>query len=78
MKRALGILQITLSISGMIMCGTVTYAAINMVNGQYRFEIGVTNQGVLIKSDIDKRECRIEETNTQALRGKGSENKWLN
>ncbi|BAY17106.1 hypothetical protein NIES2109_15740 [Nostoc sp. HK-01] len=78
MKRELGILQITLSLSGIIMCATVTYAAINMVNGQYRVEIGVTNQGLLIKSDIDKRECRIEETNIQALQRKDSENKRLN
>ncbi|MBD0265419.1 MAG: hypothetical protein ICV78_22665 [Tolypothrix sp. Co-bin9] len=78
MKRELKILQITLSLSATIMCATVTYAAINMVNGQYRVEIGVTNQGLIIKSDIDKRECRIEEKNTQALQGKDYEQKRLN
>lgn len=39
MKRELGILQIILSLCGVMMFGTVTYAAINMVNGQYQVEI---------------------------------------
>ncbi|MBD2364383.1 hypothetical protein [Anabaena sp. UHCC 0399] len=59
MKRALGILQITLSLAGVIMCGTVTYAAINMVNGQYQVEIAVSNKGLNIKSNIDKRQCTL-------------------
>ncbi|OCQ92707.1 hypothetical protein BCD64_08120 [Nostoc sp. MBR 210] len=78
MKRVLGILQVALLSSGVVMCGTVTYAAINMATGQYRVEVAVNNQGLTIKSDIDKRECRIEETNIQAPQRKDSENKRLN
>ncbi|OYD90510.1 hypothetical protein CDG76_30225 [Nostoc sp. 'Peltigera membranacea cyanobiont' 210A] len=61
MKRELGILQITLSLCGMIIFGTVTYAAINMVNGQYRVEIALNTKGLIIKSDIDKRQCKAVE-----------------
>ncbi|QLE57671.1 hypothetical protein [Nostoc sp. TCL26-01] len=78
MKRVLGILQITLSLAGMMMCGTVTYAAINMATGQYRVEIAVNDQGLKIKSDIDKRECKINVTNIQALEEKDSQQNWLN
>ncbi len=56
MKR-LEILQLTLTLCGLIMSGTVAYTAINMVNGQYRVEIGVNNQGLIIKSEIDKKQC---------------------
>lgn len=65
MKRTLGLLQITLSICGVMMFGTVTYAAIHMVNGQYRVEIGLNNKGLIIKSNIDKRQCQIIENLTQ-------------
>jgi hypothetical protein len=61
MKRELGILQITLSLCGVMMFGTLTYAAINMVNGQYRVEIGLNTKGLIIKSDIDKRQCKAVE-----------------
>ncbi|MBN3944072.1 hypothetical protein [Nostoc sp. NMS9] len=57
MKRELGILQITLSLCGVMMFGTVTYTAINMVNGQYQVEIALNTKGFIIKSDIDKRQC---------------------
>ena len=56
MKR-LEILQLTLTLCGVITCGTVAYTAINMANGQYRVEIGINNQGLMIKSEIDKKEC---------------------
>ncbi|MFN6482946.1 MULTISPECIES: hypothetical protein [unclassified Nostoc] len=58
MKRELRVLQITLSLCGVMMFGTVTYAAINMVNGQYQVEIGLNTNGLIIKSDIDKRQCK--------------------
>lgn len=65
MKRSLGLLQIILSICGAMMFGTVNYAAIHMINGQYRVEIGLNNKGFIIKSDIDKRQCQIIENLTQ-------------
>ncbi len=61
MKRELGILQIILSLCGVMMFGTVTYAAINMVNGQYQVEISLNTKGLIIKSDIDKRQCKAVE-----------------
>ncbi|MGF1935847.1 MAG: hypothetical protein RM347_015910 [Nostoc sp. ChiQUE02] len=61
MKRVLGVLQITLSLCGVMMFGTVTYAAINMVNGQYRVEMALNTKGLMIKSDIDKRQCKAVE-----------------
>ncbi|MFN6516107.1 MAG: hypothetical protein RMY29_016635 [Nostoc sp. CreGUA01] len=61
MKRELRVLQITLSLCGVMMFGTVTYAAIQMVNGQYRVEIALTTKGLVIKSDIDKRQCNAVE-----------------
>jgi hypothetical protein len=61
MKRVLGVLQITLSLCGVMMFGTVTYAAINMVNGQYRVEMALNTKGLIIKSDIDKRQCKAVE-----------------
>lgn len=78
MKGVLGILQVALLSSGVVMCGTVTYAAINMATGQYRVEVAVNNQGLSIKSDIDKRECRIEEQPTQALQGQSFQQQLLN
>ncbi|MFN6562564.1 MAG: hypothetical protein RMY28_022600 [Nostoc sp. ChiSLP01] len=65
MKRELRVLQITLSLCGVMMFGTVTYAAIQMVNGQYRVEIALNNMGLIIKSDIDKRQCYGVENVTQ-------------
>ncbi|MCG6137814.1 MAG: hypothetical protein MET45_24790 [Nostoc sp. LLA-1] len=67
MKRTLGILQITLSLCGVFMCGTVTYAAINMATGQYQVEITVNNRGLNIKSDIDKRECKATDFEQKRL-----------
>ncbi|MEH1883645.1 hypothetical protein [Nostoc sp.] len=49
MKRVLGVLQITLSLCGVMMFDTVTYAAINMVNGQYRVEMALNTKGLIIK-----------------------------
>ncbi|MEH1824685.1 MAG: hypothetical protein V7L22_04835 [Nostoc sp.] len=65
MKRELGILQITFSLCGMMMFGTVTYAAINMVNGQYQVEISLNTKGLVVKSDIDKRQCKAVKNITQ-------------
>jgi hypothetical protein len=65
MKRKLEVVPITLSLCGVMMFGTVTYAAIHMVNGQYRVEIGLNSKGLIIKSDIDKRQCQIIEKLTQ-------------
>lgn len=78
MKRVLGILQVAVLSSSVVMCATVTYAAINMATGQYRVEIAVNNQGLTIKSDIDKRVCTIEEQPTQALQGNASQQQPLN
>ncbi|MEH2171370.1 hypothetical protein [Nostoc sp.] len=58
MKRVLAVLQITLSLCGVMMFSTVTYAAINMVNGQYRVEMALNTKGLIIKSNIDKRQCK--------------------
>lgn len=55
--KKLEILKLTFAVCGLIMCGTVAGTAINMANGQYRVEIGVNNQGLIIKSEIDKKEC---------------------
>ncbi|MBD2252485.1 hypothetical protein [Nostoc parmelioides] len=78
MKRVLGILQVSLLFSGVVMCATVTYAAINMATGQYKVEIAVNDKGLNIKSDIDKRECKIDLTHTQVLQGKDAEQKRFN
>ncbi|BCL37127.1 hypothetical protein [Nostoc sp. MS1] len=78
MKKVLGILQVAFLSSSVVMCATVTYAAIDMATGQYRVEIAVNNQGLTIKSIIDKRECRIEEQPNQALPCKASQQQPLN
>ncbi|QSJ16065.1 hypothetical protein JYQ62_30540 [Nostoc sp. UHCC 0702] len=78
MKRALQALHITLSLCGVVMFGTVTYAAIHMVNGQYRVEIGLNNKGLIIKSDIDKRQCLAEENPTQKQQSTSFDQKTIN
>ena len=78
MKRELGILQIILSLCGVMMFGTVTYAAINMVNGQYQVEIALNTKGLIIKSDIDKRQCKAVENIAQKQEGTNSNQKTIN
>lgn len=78
MKRALQALHITLSLCGVVMFGTVTYAAIHMVNGQYRVEIGLNNKGLIIKSDIDKRQCLAVENPTQKQQSTSFGQKTIN
>ncbi|MHC5740370.1 MAG: hypothetical protein ACYTXT_00430 [Nostoc sp.] len=72
MKRELGILQIILSLCGVMMFGTLTYAAINMVNGQYQVEISLNTKGLIIKSDIDKRQCKAVEDIAQKQKSTNS------
>ncbi|WP_251958246.1 hypothetical protein [Nostoc commune] len=78
MKRELGILQITLSLCGVMMFGTVIYAAINMVNGQYQVEISLNTKGLIIKSDIDKRQCKPVEDIAQKQESTNLEQKTIN
>ncbi|WP_334818772.1 hypothetical protein [Nostoc sp.] len=78
MKRVLGVLQITLSLCGVMMFGTVTYAAINMVNGQYQVEIMLNTKGLKIKSDIDKRQCKAVEDIAQKHESTNSDQKRIN
>ncbi|MEH2002553.1 MAG: hypothetical protein V7L00_28100 [Nostoc sp.] len=78
MKRELGILQIILSLCGVMMFGTVTYAAINMVNGQYQVEILLNTKGLIIKSDIDKRQCKAVENIAQKQESTNSNQKTIN
>ncbi|MCC5645845.1 hypothetical protein LC607_23470 [Nostoc sp. CHAB 5824] len=78
MKRELGILQITLSLCTVMMFGTVTYAAINMVNGQYQVEIALNTKGLIIKSDIDKRQCKAVEDIAQEQKSTNLNQKIIN
>ncbi|MEH1843615.1 MAG: hypothetical protein V7L25_01000 [Nostoc sp.] len=78
MKRELGILQIILSLCGVMMFGTVTYAAINMVNGQYQVEILLNTEGLIIKSDIDKRQCKAVEDVAQKQESTNLHQKTIN
>ncbi|MBD2518254.1 hypothetical protein H6G93_25420 [Nostoc sp. FACHB-973] len=78
MKRELRVLQITLSLCGVMMFGTVTYAAIQMVNGQYRVEIALTTKGLIIKSDIDKRQCNAVNNVAQKQESTSSGQKRIN
>ncbi|MBN3871873.1 hypothetical protein [Nostoc sp. JL33] len=78
MKRVLEVLQITLSLCGVMMFGTVTYAAINMVNGQYRVEIALNTKGLIIKSDIDKRQCKAVENIAQKQESTNFDQKTIN
>ncbi|MEH2314942.1 MAG: hypothetical protein V7K35_26860 [Nostoc sp.] len=78
MKRELGVLQITLSLCGVMMFGTVTYAAINMVNGQYQVEITLNTKELKIKSDIDKRECKAVKNIAQKQESTNSNQKTIN
>lgn len=78
MKQVLGVLQITLSLCGVMMFGTVTYAAINMVNGQYRVEMARNTKGLIIKSDIDKRQCKAVEDIAQKQESTNSDQKTIN
>ncbi|MEH2155218.1 hypothetical protein [Nostoc sp.] len=77
MKRELGILQITLSLCGVMMFGTVTYTAINMVNGQYQVEIALNTKGLIIKSDIDKRQCEAVKNIAQKQESTNSNQKTI-
>ena len=78
MKRVLGVLQITLSLCGVMMFGTITYATINMVNGQYQVEIALNTKGLKIKSDIDKRQCKAVEDIAQKQESTNSDQKRIN
>ena len=78
MKRVLGVLQISLSLCGVMMFGTVTYAAINMVNGQYRVEMALNTKGLVIKSDIDKRQCKAVEDIAQKQESTNLDQKTIN
>ncbi|MEH1912731.1 MAG: hypothetical protein V7L05_32590 [Nostoc sp.] len=78
MKRVLGVLQISLSLCGVMMFGTVTYAAINMVNGQYQVEIVLNTNGLIIKSDIDKRQCKAVENIAQRQESINLDQKTIN
>ncbi|MEH2257868.1 hypothetical protein [Nostoc sp.] len=77
MKRVLGVLQISLLLCGVMMFGTVTYAAINMVNGQYQVEIALNTKGLIIKSDIDKRQCKTVEDIAQKQESTNSNQKTI-
>ncbi|WP_445632426.1 TMhelix containing protein [Nostoc sp. DSM 114161] len=78
MKRELRVLQITLSLCGVMMFATITYAAIQMVNGQYRVEIALNNNGLIIKSDIDKRQCDGVENIAQKQESRSFVQKTIN
>ncbi|MEH2392325.1 MAG: hypothetical protein V7K21_11940 [Nostoc sp.] len=77
MKLELRVLQITLSLCGVMMFGTVTYAAIQMANGQYRVEIALNTKGLIIKSDIDKRQCEAVENIAQKQESTNSNQKTI-
>jgi hypothetical protein len=78
MKRELRVLQITLSLCGVMMFSTITYAAIQMANGQYRVEIGLNNKGLIIRSHIDKRQCNAVENVAQKQESINSAQKTIN
>lgn len=65
MKRNLGLWQITLPLCGLLIIGMGCLTSIYMVNGRYRVDIAVNTKGFRIKTDVDKRECKLIEDKIQ-------------
>ncbi|KOP25052.1 hypothetical protein AMR41_16670 [Hapalosiphon sp. MRB220] len=61
MKSNLSIWQISLPICAVLMFAICAYTTIYMVDGRYRVEIGVNINGLIIKTDVDKQECKLAE-----------------
>ncbi|MDZ8263717.1 hypothetical protein [Nostoc sp. ChiQUE01b] len=48
-----------------------------MVNGQYQVEIALNTKGLIIKSDIDKRQCKTVEDIAQKQESTNSNQKTI-
>ena len=67
MKKMVSIVPITLSLCGVIICAIFTYGAMHKDTCQYRVGIIINKEGLQIKSDIDKTECKLADSEQKRL-----------